>query len=238
MLPNPARPGAKKTSAMRLLATLLLLVLCSQVQSDDLERGYQAFERGDVAAAVEIWRGLAEQGDTTAQLNLGQLYRQGKGVAVDDAEAAKWYSLAAKQGSDVAKYNLLMMEKDGRASREQLSPVFTEAPSATAQETPAQTPEGIQDDWLGQLPTEQFLLQLGASSNEESVKQFRDKHLQGRQPPVRIARTENNNKSWHVLLWGPFPSREAAKAALQELPDAVKKGKPWIRTVASVQQSQ
>ena len=54
-----------------------------------LEHGYGAFERGDVATAVQIWRDLAEAGDQTAQLNLGQLYRMGKGVAASDEEAVK-----------------------------------------------------------------------------------------------------------------------------------------------------
>ena len=41
----------------------------------------------------------AEAGDSTAQYNLGQMYRTGRGVPKDFAEAVKWYRLAAEQGN-------------------------------------------------------------------------------------------------------------------------------------------
>lgn len=41
---------------------------------------------------------LAEQGNATAQHNLGYMYDFGEGVPKNDAEAVKWYRLAAEQG--------------------------------------------------------------------------------------------------------------------------------------------
>ena len=92
-----------------------------------IEQGYDAYERGDVVAAVEIWRTLAEAGDATAQLNLVQLYRLGQGVEANDEEAIKWYSLAARLGSEMARYNLLLIRDEGRASHEDLSWAFAGA---------------------------------------------------------------------------------------------------------------
>ena len=43
-------------------------------------------------------RALAEQGDATAQVNLGVRYANGRGVPQDDTEAVRWYRLAADQG--------------------------------------------------------------------------------------------------------------------------------------------
>ena len=43
-------------------------------------------------------RRLAEQGDATAQFNLGVSYGNGEGVLKDDAEAVRWFRLAADQG--------------------------------------------------------------------------------------------------------------------------------------------
>ena len=56
---------------------------------------------------------IAEQGNATAQYNLGVLYGQGKGVVQDSAEAARWYRLAAEQGNAMAQGNLGIMYKDG-----------------------------------------------------------------------------------------------------------------------------
>jgi len=54
-------------------------------------------------------RPLAEQGDALAQYNLGVMCANGRGVPQDDAEALKWYRLAANQGNAMAQYNLGIM---------------------------------------------------------------------------------------------------------------------------------
>ena len=42
-------------------------------------------------------RALAEQGDATAQILLGLMYDNGRGVPEDATEAVRWYRLAADQ---------------------------------------------------------------------------------------------------------------------------------------------
>ena len=56
----------------------------------------------------------AEAGNAVAQFNLGQMYASGKGVTRDDADAVKWYCLAAKQGYDAAQNNLGVRYANGR----------------------------------------------------------------------------------------------------------------------------
>ncbi|MCE2485665.1 MAG: sel1 repeat family protein [Desulfurellaceae bacterium] len=48
----------------------------------------------DYAEAVEWFRRAAEQGDTSAQLNLGSMYFRGEGVPQDYTMAHMWYNLA------------------------------------------------------------------------------------------------------------------------------------------------
>ena len=48
----------------------------------------------------------AEQGDASAQYNLGVRYANGEGVLKDEAEAVRWYRLSADQGDADAQYNL------------------------------------------------------------------------------------------------------------------------------------
>lgn len=60
--------------------------------------GIEAWQRADYAAAVAIWRPLAEKGDADAAFNLGQAYRLGRGVTVDLATAQSWLAKAAKAG--------------------------------------------------------------------------------------------------------------------------------------------
>ena len=55
----------------------------------------------------------AEQGDATEQFRLGVMYATGEGAPEDDAEAVKWFRLAAKQGDVEAQFNLGVMYANG-----------------------------------------------------------------------------------------------------------------------------
>ena len=56
----------------------------------------------------------AEQGDASAQYNLGVSYANGEGVLKDEAEAVRWYRLSADQGNAFAQYNLGVRYAFGR----------------------------------------------------------------------------------------------------------------------------
>lgn len=67
-------------------------------------------------------RAAAEQGDSTAQYNLGVIYEHGMGVAEDPAEAVRWYQAAAAAGDAYANAALLILgalpgaEMDGESA--------------------------------------------------------------------------------------------------------------------------
>jgi hypothetical protein len=57
------------------------------------------------------WR--AEQGEATAQNNLGVCYLAGTGVKQDKAEALKWFHKSAEQGDAKAQFNLGVCYRKG-----------------------------------------------------------------------------------------------------------------------------
>ena len=59
------------------------------------------------------YRLAAEQGEATAQFNLGVMYATGQGVPQDFKEAMQWYYLAAMQGDADAQHNLGVMYAKG-----------------------------------------------------------------------------------------------------------------------------
>jgi TPR repeat protein len=83
------------------------------VSAEPFQDGISAYKRGDYAAALEIFRPLAEEGNAKAQANLGLMYYKGEGVPQDYAEAAKWYRRAAEQGITKAQFNLGLMYAKG-----------------------------------------------------------------------------------------------------------------------------
>jgi len=72
-----------------------------------------AYDRRDYAAAIQLCRPLAEQGDARAQTGLGGMYYNGQGAQRDYAEAAKWVRRAAERGYAPAQADLGVMYWNG-----------------------------------------------------------------------------------------------------------------------------
>ena len=82
------------------------------------DQAVTAYQRGDYATALRLWRPIAEQGGATAQFNLGLMYDNGEGVPENDTEAVRWYRLAAEQGYPDAQNNLGLMYDSGEGVSE------------------------------------------------------------------------------------------------------------------------
>lgn len=97
------------------IAVLALSVAASNhvAYAGPLEDGRAAYNRGDYATALGLFRPLAEQGDAAAQNDLGWMYSHGDGVTQDVKEAIRLYQLSAKQGNASAEYNLGVMYFEG-----------------------------------------------------------------------------------------------------------------------------
>jgi cell division septation protein DedD len=102
--------------ALALAAAAAAFVPPPAASDAKVRKGVQAWEAGDHAAAVAIWRPLAEAGDGDAQFNLAQAYRLGQGVAADQTLAFNWYQRSAASGHPVgqANYGLILFEKGQR----------------------------------------------------------------------------------------------------------------------------
>jgi TPR repeat protein len=94
------------------LGIVLIMMLGAQSPSS-FQDGLLAYHRGDHTVAMEIWRPLAERGDSSAQYMVGFLYAQGEGVVASSRTAAKWYHKAADQGDPDAQLNLGLMYVNG-----------------------------------------------------------------------------------------------------------------------------
>ena len=106
----------------RIIAAAVLMLGLAAPAWAGFDEGLAAYKRGDYATALREWRPLAEQGDATAQNNLGTMYDEGKGTMYDEgkgvpqdyAQAVKWYKKAAEQNHAKAQSNLGVMYGNGR----------------------------------------------------------------------------------------------------------------------------
>jgi TPR repeat protein len=66
----------------------------------------RARDRGDLARAIEIYEGLAKDGDVYSLVMLGSIYARGIGTAVDLEKAEKLFDRAAAFGTPEAHFQM------------------------------------------------------------------------------------------------------------------------------------
>lgn len=94
--------------------TFILLILCSAILngkafSADIEDAMHAIREGDFAEAYCMLRPLADAGDAEAQYNIGWMYLNGYGLAINDSLALDWWQKSSVQGYTEASFSLAML---------------------------------------------------------------------------------------------------------------------------------
>jgi TPR repeat protein len=112
---------------MRLLLLLVALVMsgtAATAVAGPFEDAMAAYDKGDYPTALRLLLPLAEQGDRTAQYNVGIMYDNGRGTPRDSTVAVTWYRRAAEQGMADAQYNLGIAYGNGEGAPQNLVQAF------------------------------------------------------------------------------------------------------------------
>lgn len=99
-----------------LTVALLLIAGATPAQEHTLERGMAAYNAGNYRGAVSVFRHLAHDGDSTAQLLLGLMHSEGLGTQRDVASARFWYRRSAEQGDARGQFMLGLSFVEDRES--------------------------------------------------------------------------------------------------------------------------
>jgi DamX protein len=78
-----------------------------------------------------------------------------------------------------------------------------------------------------------FVIQLFGSYSAENAQIFMTAHATNAIKLLRYE-TEYKGKPWHVVIAGPFESREQALIQSQELTTKLRNQKPWVRPVSAI----
>lgn len=116
------------------------------------------------------------------------------------------------------------------------APVAKAAPAAKPVEKPAEKPAAVAKAaggtwYAGQAPGN-YVVQILGTSSEAAAQNF----VKEQGGEYRYFKKVLNGKPLYVITYGSFANRDAAVSAIKALPAKVQAGKPWPRTVASVQQ--
>ncbi len=86
--------------------------MCATAASDPFEEGLDAYNTGDYARALRLWRPLAEHGHADAQHNLGVMHRSSQGVPQDYVQAHMWFNVAAARLLPGEGFNAAIQERN------------------------------------------------------------------------------------------------------------------------------
>lgn len=86
--------------------------------ANDFQDGLDAIHDTNYELALEILLPLAAKGHSSAQYNLGVMSEWGNGVPKDNAQALKWYKVAAEGSHKDAQNNLGAMYSKGEGAEQ------------------------------------------------------------------------------------------------------------------------
>jgi TPR repeat protein len=181
-------------------ALLLAVGFAGSVAAGPFEDGVAAYQRGDYAMALPLFRKAAEQGFVVAQNNLGFMYANGQGVPQDYAAAVSWYRKAAEQGDATAQFNLGAMHYDGHGVSQDYSAAVSWYRKAAEQGlAKAQgglgvmyaTGKGVPQDYV----IAHMWFNLAAAGGEKISVQLRDA-LAGHMTPAQISEAQKLAREW------------------------------------------
>jgi len=104
--------------------------------------------------------------------------------------------------------------------------------TAKPAEKPAPAAKAAGGTWYAGQPTSNYVVQILGTSSETTAQNF----VKEQGGEYRYFKKVLNGKPLYVITYGNFANRDAAVTAIKALPAKVQAGKPWPRTVASVQQ--
>ena len=105
ILHNWGREAAHRTIGLA-AGALMAALLWAAPAAADAALGWEAYDNGDYALALQLFQPLAEAGDPDAQYGMALLLSDGLGIAQDRAAAVEWLEQSAVQGHDQAMVNL------------------------------------------------------------------------------------------------------------------------------------
>jgi hypothetical protein len=194
-----------KIQSLLLIAVGGLLIPAEAV-AGPLDDALDAIERGDTSAAVALLQPLAKAGNPEANYNLALLLERSPATA--GSRSPDWLKKSARTGL-VEAYNRIqpgvVMPAPGKHIDVVLSPA----------------------DWVSQQDPRHYTLQLASSTRRSKIEKYYQQYRISERGGYYHYRREG--RDWYALVYGSYPTVSAAKAAIENLPEELRKWKPWVR---------
>lgn len=182
-----------------LALSIVCLTMSACASNQPVEELAAQIRAEEEAAASEV-RKSAEDGNVSAQNELGRLYSEGKGVPQDYRQAKQWFEKAAKQGFAAAQVNLgtLYLHGDGAPQSAQMA-LFWFSQAAEQDNAAGLGKLGLMHE-KGRGVLQDFIqahkwYNLSAARGEESAAEAREA-LAKQMTPAQIAEAQRLAREW------------------------------------------
>ncbi|HHX34781.1 MAG TPA: AAA family ATPase [Gammaproteobacteria bacterium] len=123
------------------------------------------------------------------------------------------------------------------AEKKRVEPVRAAQPAAKAAGVTKPAPtvsagSAGHSQWYKQQASARYTLQVLGTRSETTAQSF----VQQNTAQYHYFRKEHQGQALFVVTYGNFSDRAAAQAAISNLPEKIRKDKPWPRTMLSIQQ--
>ncbi len=194
------------------------------------------------SAASKWFNKAAEQNVAQAQFNLGVFHENGYGVSKDLTKAREWYQLAADQGLQeaVEKLRSLPAQNTTTVVKKESTTVVSEkiiTSTSESETTNISLPDTTSDlnlsDWLRQQPSDNYTLQLASVVSEKDItKYIKASKFDSKAGYIEVI---VNGITRYTAIYGLYDTYQNAELAVNELPMAIQKAKPWVRNTGILQ---
>jgi len=205
--------GKMRKIGSRILLLGAGLMLQAGSLAGPLDDAQDAAEGGDLATAISLLRTLARAGNPEASYNLALLLKRAP-PAPGGESASSWLQKAARAGLMDA-YNRLQVA------------AIVAAPGHHIEVALAPT------EWVRQQNARHYTLQLASSTLRSKIERYYGQYrIAGQGGYFHYRR---NGRDWYALVYGAYPTVSAARLAIDNLPEALRTWKPWVRRIRDIQ---
>jgi len=99
--------------------------------------------------------------------------------------------------------------------------------------SPKQLAGAQSSDWILNQGSDQYTIQLISTLKDDTLSQFINHHNLNNQ--IAYYRKRVNGQVWHTLVYGIYSNISDARAAIDNLPESIRNGKPWVMRLDAVQ---
>ena len=130
---------------------------------------------------------------------------------------------------------LLAPELVGEMQPESAEVPVVEKPRPLKADEPA--PPSVEKDiqWLLQQDPNKYVLQLIGAHEKQTIDAYLQSFADSRASIIGFS-TTNDNKPWHVLVYGLYDNRQQAVTDIENLPAQAQKLNPWPRPIRSLRE--